>query len=266
MVPTTEKSKDTVIVEEYLDKYCKILATAQRTSEWSTLRQFHQSATTAGKLFTFHELTKVELLDKLMSSWFSRSRSTAPMVIGSKNEGALLKAFKRDPLVYEVFECGLIENKRLPWLAASPDAITVLQINADEAEIATVEVKTRASLDRIAEAERIAQKHNMKTIKCVVGDDVWKECVDADHATQILIQLCTLQVAVAVYVVAQPGTKNGYGRIIYTVFAECPNEVVREFCDTYFPAVSQLLHPFYHLSTLDNVIGTLPKRGKEANS
>jgi hypothetical protein len=152
------------------------------------------------------------------------------MVIGYKKEEAVLKAFKRNLLVNEFYECGLIENKTFPRVAASPDTIAVVQIRDEET---VVFLST-------AEAETIAHKYSLKTIKCNVGDEVWKEeCADADHSTQILVQLCTLQVAVVVYVVAQPGTKNEYGRIIYTVVAECPNEVVGEFTKSYFPAIRQ---------------------------
>lgn len=60
------------------------------------------------------------------------------MVIGYKKEEAVLKAFKRNHLVNELYECGLIENKNFPRVAASPDAVAVVQIRDEETEIATV--------------------------------------------------------------------------------------------------------------------------------
>jgi hypothetical protein len=152
----------------------------------------------------------------------------------------------------------LIESKWIPWLAASPDALATIQTNLTTVEIATVEVKTRVSMDRIAEAERIAQKYNMKNITCRIGDEVWVECVEAEHSTQIMIQLCVVRCFYAVYVVAQPGTNTGYGRIIYTVFGECTVEYGDEFTARYFPTLGQLLLPFYTATTTDEVVEALP--------
>jgi hypothetical protein len=83
------------------------------------------------------------------------------MVIGTKNESAIIAAFRRSNYVLDIFECGLFESLDHPWLAASPDAIAVLKMSSGN-YMATVEVKTRVSLERISIAERIAEKYQHK--------------------------------------------------------------------------------------------------------
>jgi hypothetical protein len=185
--------EDAELIEQHLMERCTILTSVQRSCDWFTLRGFHLTATMAGKLFTSSTtLTPTEVLEKLMDSWFSRSRSTTPMVIGSKNENAVLKAFSDLDFVSSVFDVGLIEHYKIPWLAASPDAISIIQVAEDSAYIAPVEVKTRVAPDRILEAERIAQEYNHKVISCDVGDEVWNQCVEPEHSTQVLMQMIVL--------------------------------------------------------------------------
>jgi hypothetical protein len=140
------------------------------------------------------ELDSKTMLEMLMSSWFTRARSTREMVIGTKNESAVLTAFSRNNYMEQVFECGLLECLNLPWLAASPDGVAVLKVLAGQV-IATVKVKTRASADQIASAEQVAAKYveDSGLILCTIGDDVWKEVVDKDHLTQIMVQLSVLK-------------------------------------------------------------------------
>ena len=53
-------------------------------------------------------------------------------------------------------------------------------------QVAVVEVKTRVSMEKIAEAERIATRYNKKVIQCNFGDEVWLDCVEKDHSNQIM--------------------------------------------------------------------------------
>jgi len=54
------------------------------------------------------------------------------MVIGTKNESAVLNAFSRNNYVEQVFECGLLECLNLPWLAALPDRVAVFNVLAGQ--------------------------------------------------------------------------------------------------------------------------------------
>jgi hypothetical protein len=105
-----------------------VLTQAQRMVDWFTLRSFHLSATMAGILFnnTYDSKTNEDIINQLCKSWFSHSRSTAAMAIGAKNKGATFNAFSKLSYVKGVFECGLLESKRHPWMAASPDGVAVV--------------------------------------------------------------------------------------------------------------------------------------------
>jgi hypothetical protein len=86
------------------------------------------------------------------------------MVIGTKNEDAILKSFASLHIVHEVFDCGLFESKHHPWLAASPDGFALFDSPGSPSSdgeqyvrhFGTLEVKTRVSPERIAMAEEIA--------------------------------------------------------------------------------------------------------------
>jgi len=155
-----------------------------------------------------------KMIQMLLGSWFSRTRSTEEMRIGTKNEDAILCAFRSLRQVTDIFCCGLVENKELPWLAASPDVIFIVKNPQGEKVLAMVEVKTRVSPTRIAEAERIASHWNNKLIMCVVGVDDITSVMDKEHETQIMIQMAMLHLNWAVYLVGQPGMQNTQGRII----------------------------------------------------
>jgi hypothetical protein len=77
----------------------------------------------------------------LLSSWFSRTRSTREMVIGTKNEYSILSAFSMNYYVEQVFECGLLEYLNFPWLAASTNSGAVLNVSGGFV-MATIKVKT----------------------------------------------------------------------------------------------------------------------------
>jgi hypothetical protein len=49
------------------------------------------------------------------------------MNIGTKNEDVILTAFWSYNIVTDIFSCGLLESKSVPWLAASPDAIAIIK-------------------------------------------------------------------------------------------------------------------------------------------
>ncbi len=58
--------------------------------------------------------------------------------------------------------------------------------------VLTVEVKNHVALDKIAMAESIARKYNHELIGCDYGDDKWNECIEADHANQMMVQMAVL--------------------------------------------------------------------------
>jgi hypothetical protein len=76
-------------------------------------------------------------------------------------------------------------------LAASPDAVAILKDPNGNKVLATVEVKSRVSPQRIAAAERIAQQYDNKLISCGLDSDNVEEVMDKEHAPQIMIQMST---------------------------------------------------------------------------
>jgi hypothetical protein len=150
------KTEIHVAVEDYLlDKFSP-LKHLQCTCEWFTLRAFYLTATMSAKIiYSTMELNNTTMLEMLMSLWFTRTRSTREMIIRMKNESAVLTAFSRNNDMEQVFKCGLLKCLNLPWLAALPDAVAVLNVAAGQI-IAAVEVKTRVSADRIASEEQVA--------------------------------------------------------------------------------------------------------------
>jgi hypothetical protein len=63
-----------------------------------------------------------------------------------------------------------------------------------EKVLTTFEVKTRVSLEHVAEAERIAAWWNNKCIICITGTDDIEYVMDKEHATQVMIQMATCHV------------------------------------------------------------------------
>ena len=97
--------------EDFFSDRTQPLTHAQRTAEWFILRAFHLTATMASRIInSAHPMDDTTILEMLLSSWFSRSRSTTDMVIGTKNESAIIAAFSKSTYVLDVFECGLFEK------------------------------------------------------------------------------------------------------------------------------------------------------------
>jgi hypothetical protein len=199
--------------EDALIQNINILTQGQRTADWFTLRAFHLSATMAGILFNnnYESKSDQDIMKQLCKSWFRHSCSTTAMVIGTKNEGAVLNSFSKLSYMKGVFECGLLECKDYLWMA--PDGIAAVMLNGSDLIVASIEIKTRVATEKIAEAQEIADKYQNKLIQCDIGDDTWTECVEKEHSLQVLLQLWVTHLQTAFYIVALPGTSNASGRI-----------------------------------------------------
>jgi hypothetical protein len=125
-------------LDNLLRQHCVALTTYQWTADWFMLRAFHATATMAGSLLATVDGANTNtaesdsvLLAKFVNNWFSRTRSTEPMVIGSKNEQAVLKSLNEMPYIDQLFNVGLLESKMASWLAASPDAIALANFDVE---------------------------------------------------------------------------------------------------------------------------------------
>ncbi len=101
---TDSKSEIHVALEEYIVDKGHPLTHANQTCEWFTLQAFHLTATMAAKNINLTiELVPKTMLEMLLSSWFTRTRSSREMVIGAKNEKAVLTTFIKNDYVEQVF-------------------------------------------------------------------------------------------------------------------------------------------------------------------
>jgi hypothetical protein len=199
-------------VEGVLAEHLYASTCSQRTAEWFLFRGFHLMATTASRILnSTAEVEEGRLLQLLLGSWFNRTRFTEQMRIGTKNEDAILAAFKNHSNVTDMFSCGLLELKHVPWLAASPNVIAVVKNPHGGKVLATVDMKFRVAPESITEAKTITAHWNNKLIVGIIGTDDAKEVGDKDHLTQVLIQMATCNLHWGVYIVGQAGTSNTTG-------------------------------------------------------
>lgn len=114
--PSTEKLQ----VEDMVRGRCNVLTQGQRFADWFTLRQFRVTGTLSGNILlqdaslmgyptktTVSENNPAKILSVLTASWFSSARSTEPMMRGTANEKAVLRALQRKNFISAVFECGM---------------------------------------------------------------------------------------------------------------------------------------------------------------
>jgi hypothetical protein len=102
-------------MEYVLDRNVYTLTDMQRTAEWFLFRGFHLTATMASRILnSTAEVKEGRILQMLVRSWFSRSRSPEEMRICTKNEDAILAAFHNYSIVTDLFKCGLLESKKVP--------------------------------------------------------------------------------------------------------------------------------------------------------
>jgi hypothetical protein len=149
------------------------------------------------------QVSDIDLPQALLKSWFNRSRSTEPMVIGARNEDAVLMSLSQKPYVSRIYDAGLLESNNIPWLAASPDAIVVIKDNVPGlTQVTVVEVKTRVSLEKIAKDKRIAKKYSNRVIQGNFCDEAWLDCVEKDHSNQIMCQILVTGFKYCMYIFA----------------------------------------------------------------
>jgi len=108
-------------------------------------------------------------------------------------------------------------------------------------KVAVVEIKTWVSLEQIRAAEEIRAKYNdNEIIETFIGSPIFEEVVKKDHATQLMIQMSTVGIDWAVYIVTQAGTQGSSGRIIYAVLVHFPPLQFEHF-------IERIVNKFGHL-------------------
>jgi hypothetical protein len=107
-------------------------------------------------------------------------------------------------------------------------------------------------------AESIARKYNHELIGCDYGDEKWNECIEADHANQMMVQMAVLRINYCLYVVARPGSTRGRGKIIYCVAASVHPKHIDAFVQKLYDKVDRILRPFFTSTTVEEVLEELP--------
>ncbi len=153
--------------------------------------------------------------------------------------------------VVDVWECGVFEAKDYSWLAASPDAIALVQTE-DETLLAPVEIKTKVSHERIAKAEAIAARHNTLLTHCFVDDKIWNDCVEPDHRNQLMLQMFVLKLTLG-----KAGLPCSDGRILYIIFATATELQLNNFMESVHQRCHHLLKTFYLSTSIDDVMRSL---------
>jgi hypothetical protein len=274
-VPPADSEALKDVVERALLEKCMILTIGQRCADWFVLRQFRVTGTNAGNIlmsdnevrtaiqydaiFNSVQISSLPSLSSsdsttlisLLTSWFSSSRSTEPMMRGSANEGSVLSALRKKHFVACLFEVGMIAKMEKQWMACSPDGIAVLKLDelsprygpnfepsaatmlpwrAGESSsvfqgacgrlvLASVEIKTSVSSSSL---QRSTAAASIDVTLCEIGDSRFKELVPESHVGQVLHQMIVLKCNYCLYVSA---AETG---ILCIVVCYCADFVLRE--------------------------------------
>lgn len=178
--------------------------------------------------------TEQQWFDLFYKGWFSSKVSTEPMMRGTANENAVLSALRAMQFVKGLFEVGMLALKDARYLACSPDALALINMQSfdewegdgegitnDAGEVvvcASVEIKTRVSPISLGEAVRLSSPD---IVRCEVGDETFRKYVPREHMAQVLHQLVVLRLRFAIYVCA---AETG---ILYTVIIRFPAAVLQ---------------------------------------
>ena len=207
----------------------------QKTADWFMKRKYRYTGTSGGKLLEKDNIVRVLLgLDPIenrtetsdaahlrsltFDTWFSFSRSTEEMARGSVNEAPALNAIRGMTGVIKAFEVGMFERADQPWIAASPDFATIIDLSQMEDEVQRMfsalgvryllvggEIKTGVADSGVLAATRNASS---STKVCSMGDETFCLLVDKAHRAQLLMESYVLDVAAMLYVRALETTNT----------------------------------------------------------
>ena len=90
---------------------------------------FRQIIKIAPKEINFDDVWRRKILDDLILSWFSNSRSTDSMKRGTANENSIMKALINLDFVICFFEVGMFAYMSAIWITVSPDEVGIIDIS-----------------------------------------------------------------------------------------------------------------------------------------
>ena len=116
-------------------------------------------------------------------------------------EEPVIHKVEREAWIMNVYNIGIVEWKRAPFIVASPDGVA--EFCADNlTHHACIEIKTRTDSTEIEDAEEAAEKHGT-TVHCTFGDDVFHDCVPAGDRQQLLQQAIVTSFEYGIFVTAK---------------------------------------------------------------
>ena len=77
------------------------------------------------------------MLDELVSSWFSSSRSTESMKRGTSNEDLMMRGIKDLDFVLCFHELGMLGHQSINQITVSPDGLGIIDIAKLDIEVAS---------------------------------------------------------------------------------------------------------------------------------
>ena len=86
---------------------------------------------------------------------------------------------------------------------------------------------------------------------------MWKEAVDKDHWTQIMVKLSVFELRYCIYIVGQAGVRGAMGRIIYVLIGTLQLDELLQFVDKMRDTFEDILNPFFTSGTLDEMVKLL---------
>ncbi|GAX20624.1 hypothetical protein FisN_3Hu524 [Fistulifera solaris] len=178
-------------IETQLLETCHPITLMQEAADWLCQRAFRLSGSLTG-LFLESETSeqpgvdlRVVRMRQCLDSWFGSQRPTIAMPEEDEyEEEPIINEIMRFPWITEVYEIGLVEWKRAPFIAVSPDGVAEFCHN-DASHHACILIKKRTDWSDIEDAEEVASIHG-SVVHCKFGDDVFKDCVPLGDRHELL--------------------------------------------------------------------------------
>jgi len=196
----------------------------------------------------------IDVFRRLRNVWLGQHKGSCHTRIGTANDEAkLAEELRRDAAVDAVYDVGLAENKRMPWLACSTDLVATARLDGvvpQQHVMSTrrslpVELKTMTGARTINKHTEVA-RHVQGTFGgtwgwCSATDDAaFRRLVpSAQHRSQLVHQAATFNADAVVYVV---GTVNA---ILYKVVVLTPRSVRTRHVRRVEPIATALLSWMY---------------------
>ncbi|SPQ96822.1 unnamed protein product (mitochondrion) [Plasmodiophora brassicae] len=209
-------------IEEVVAGRFRPWTASQRTQDWFVSRGMSCTGTMSHEIAVRNPVCRVLLLRNrhcncpprrskeewirdFCKSWYTWKKATDAMKRGTKNEPSVLNALSHLEFVLCVCEVGMIRHHQHSWLAASPDGVALVRLDATlDPFPAVVEIKTAVAASVVTEALSIREAFG-EVVYVVVGDDKWFDVVPTEYRAQVIQQMIVTNLLSFVFVRACDG-------------------------------------------------------------